>query len=367
MKVHTYNAIQIFPKAEQLARFEKVCMAYQQIYQRLFSQVRFLILASKPVEYTALIRSLKHEDEALDLELFAKYPELVKGATLKVKSVFAPIRNYMDCHTMAPYLERERVAQSFALPILSSDNQGIELPHIGMLSKDGKTKQALYIEFVRSAQVSRQWHAKAIIETEIRPSATGAAIMAMTPVREKPIAFYSTEQKAVDPIGIADYARVVDLKSKSAGSAVKRMRDATEALDHDFRQAARDYDLRAYELEQRAYAYAPIFAKQIVESFAAIGFCEPVTPGMKIGWDFLNLDILMNEVQRLLLIGTVEHKQMKNPINVFTNMAYCPHCGNASHSKIDGTDVVCGKRGHDRLSIYDAIANNTLAALKNKL
>lgn len=367
MKVHTYNAVSIFPTTDQQARFEKVCMAYQQIFQRLFAQVRYLILARKEVDYPTIIRALKHEDEALGVDSFSKYPELVIGATLKVKSIFAPIRNFMDCHTAAVYLERERMAGSFALPIIRSDNQRMELPHIGELSKDGKTKNALFVEFVRSKHVYRNWHAKAIIESEVRPAVGGAAIMTMTPTREMPVLFYSVDQKALKPRGMEDYAHFVDLKSKSAGSANKRMNEATEPMDHDFRQAARDYDLRAYEMETRAYKYAPEFAKEVVENYATLGYCLPVTPGMQISWNFLNLDILVNEVQRLMLLGAVEHKQMKNPINLFTNMAFCPHCGTASHSKIDGAEVICGKRGHDRLSIYDAIANNTMTALKNKL
>lgn len=367
MKVHTYNAISIFPTTEQSARFEKVCAAYQQIFQRMFVQVRMLILARKEVEYPAIVRALKHEDEAMGVDFFTKYPDLVKGATLKVKSIFAPIRNFMDCHTAAVYLERERTSGSFALPIIRSDNQRMELPHLGELSKDGKTKNALFVEFVRSNHVYRNWHAKAIVESDIRPSVNGAAIMVMTPVRETPIMFCSTEQKALKPRGLEDYSYFVDLKAKSAGSANKRMNEATEALDHDFRQAGRDLHSRLYELETRAYKYAPEFAKEIVENYSTLGYCLPVTPGMQISWNYLNLDILMNEVQRLMLLGAVEHKRMVNPVNLFTNMAYCPHCGHAQNSKIDGTDVVCGKRGHERVTIYDAIANNTLAALKNKL
>lgn len=364
MKLHVNEGILIFPTADNLLMFEKVCKPYQAIYQRLFAHVRYAILAKQDLDYAAIDRQMVHEDRAMGVELFAKYPHLVKGAMLKVKSVFAPIKNFMDCHTMASYLETERTKQSFVLPFMNSGK--FKLPYVDDLKKDGNTKGALFIEFVRS-RIYRNWHATVVFESSITPAQTGAAIIAMTPSKDQPFNVCTDTGQIFKPHDIETYARFVELKSKSAGAAERRMNDTNESTTHDFMQATRDYESRVYEMEQRAYKYASQVALEIVQKFATVGWTLPETPGMKIGWDYIGLDIILAEVERLMLLAAVERRQMKSPVMKFTNMAFCPHCKHGNKSKIDGSEVICANRAHARISIYDAVANNTMRAMLGKL
>lgn len=370
MKLHTYTTLQLFPTTKHLDTFEKVCMAYQHIYARLFAEVYQAHLQgyTTEIDYNAMIRKLDHEDESLGTNVFSAYPKVVAGALLKVKSVFMPVRNHLDVHAMYPYLERERTANTFCLPIEENGSGKLVLPHIGELSKEGRTKNALFVEFVRSKTGHRRWHGKAFSEINFSMQRTVAScIFALAPIREAPLVVRSTEGKNVALASLAEYARFVDLKSQSAGSALKRMRTAGSLFNHDYNQGKRDYDNRMFELERRAHEYATIVAEQIAALFSNVAYCLPVTPGHQITWDYLGLDIIMAEVERLMLIAAVERKQMLNPVHKFTNMAYCVQCGNGNASKLDGTDVVCGKRGHARFTIFDAVANNTARALIGKL
>lgn len=369
MKIHTYSALQIFPSNAQLATFEKVCMAYQHIFARLFAEVYQANLQGHTVDldYNAMLRKLRHEDELFGTNVFSKYEDLVKGAVLKVKSIFMPVLSHLDVRALTIYLERERTAGSFALP-MERRNGKLWVPYIGELSVEGRYKNALFVEFVRSRHAYRNWHAKAISETTINPALPDVSgIVSMTPVRENPVLMYSTGNKAINFDGMKEYSRFIELKATSAGSALKRMRECGELFNHDYNQGKRDYENRMFELERRAMEYAPDFARQIFHNFANVGFCYPTTPGQQINWDYLGLDILMVEVERIMLLAAVDRKQLKSPVLKFHDMAHCPMCRNSSTSRIDGTDVVCGKRNHDRLSIFDAVANNTLYELKNKL
>lgn len=367
MKLHTYNAIQLFLTDAQKAKLEKVCLVYQQIYERLFVRVQHAIQAKLEVDYAALIRALQHEDESFGTDVFSKYPKIVKGAELKVRSVFLPVKNFMDCITLAPYLDRELNNGNFVLPIIGNNNGKVEVPHLGELSKEGKTKGALFLEFMRSKHNRRLWHAKAIIETSVNAATDSAGILFMRPLTEAPFGLMSTTNKPVQIVGLREYAKFISDKSKSAGAANKRMNSAHDCADHDFRQGSLDRVDRGFQSERRAIEYAPIFAKQIVETFATLGYCAPASPAHQIDWNFLELNILLAETERLLLLAAVERKQMKSPIQKFFDMAYCIQCGNAHTSKLESRDVICGKRNHDRITIDDAVANNTMRALVAKL
>lgn len=367
MKLHTYNAVQLFLTAEQKAKIDKVCFAYQMIYARLFTRVRHCVFANKEVEYARLINALKHEDEQLGTDVFSKYPHLVKGAELKVRSVFQPVKNYMDCHMMAPYLERERLSGNFALPILNSNNGKVEVPYLGELSKEGKTKGGLFLEFVRSRHIRQNWHAKAFVETSINEATDGAGILVMTPILENPLGLVSTAARKTQIVGLKEYAKYMGDKAKSAGAASKRMSSAYDCADHDFRQGSVDKQDRAFDMEKRALEFAPTFAKQIVEMFTTFGYCEPATPTHYLEWANLELDVLLAEAERLMFVIAPTRKQMTPPVYKFSDKAFCVQCGNAISSKIESNDVVCSKRNHDRISVHDAVANNTMRALVAKL
>lgn len=368
MKLHTYNAIQLFPTDSQRAKFEKVCMVYQQIYSRLFSRVHHAVRAKKDVEYDRLIQALKHEDELLGTDVFTKYPHIVKGAELKVRSVFLPVKNIMDCLLMYGYLERERHSGNFVLPIIGNNGK-VEVPHLGELSKEGRTKGALFLEFVRSQHIYQDWHAKAIIETTVTPAKEKAGVMTATHRKEAPLVLVDMDFKNFPIDGMKEHAHFIETKASSLSAANRRMNNACDCADHDFRQGSRDRQLRAFDMERRAYEYAPTFAKHIVETFSTFGYCAPVTEVQQLSWDYLGLDILLAETERLMLQVSAENKLMKVPIYKFQDLAYCPRCENAQHSKADLAlmTVVCSKRNHDRISVHDAVANNTVKALVAKL
>lgn len=369
MKVQTYNALQLFLRDGQAAQFEKVCMAYRHIFFRLFAEFEQAHLQgmTADIDCTAIVRKLKHEDASLDTDVFSKYNSLVVGAMLKVQSVFAPVRNHMDVRVLRAYLEKEKFAQAFALPIESASNGAIEVPYLGRVVIEGRARKAEFVEFVRSRHHYQTWFGKAYYSETMNPNPKTSGIITLRPIKEAPLGMYTLGQEGLQINGLAEYARFVDLKSQSHGSALKRMRNSDEHLNHDFNQAKKDSESRAVELELRAMQYAPMFARQVLESFEHVGFCFPVAVGMQTMWDYMNLDILFGEVERLMLQAAVERKQLKSPLMKFYDMAFCPHCKNASKSKMDNGQVVCGNRNHQRVDIYDAVAHNTMLAMQNKL
>lgn len=368
MKLHTYNAVQLFPKAEQLAKFEKVCLVYQQIYARLFTRVQHAIQAKMAVDYDRIIRALHHEDELLGTDVFSKYPQIVKGAKLKVQSVFLPVKNIMDCVLMRGYLERERHSGNFVLPILGNNGK-VEVPHIGELSKEGKTKGAIFLEFVRSKHIYQDWHAKAVLESSFTPATEKAGAMIASHRKEAPLLLVGIDFKQTQIEGMKEHAHFIETKASSLSAALRRMNNSFDCVDHDFRQGSRDRQLRAFDMERRAYEYAPTFAKHIVETFSAFGYCAPVTEVQQLTWDYLGIDVLLAETERLMLQVAAENKLMKAPIYKFSDLAYCPRCDGPQHSKADLSQmmVICSKRNHPRLTVHDAVANNTVKALVAKL
>lgn len=371
MKLHTYNAIQLFLTDAQKAKLEKVCLVYQQIYERLFVRVQHAIQAKLEVDYAALIRALQHEDESFGTDVFSKYPKIVKGAELKVRSVFLPVKNIMDCILMSQYLERELHSGNFVLPILNSNNGKVEVPHLGELSKEGKTKGGLFLEFIRSKHIHHEWHAKAIVESTINPAKDAVGIMAATFRKEAPFVLvgHSENFKSSEITGMKEHVRFVEEKAKSQSAALRRMNSSHDCADHDFRQGSVDRQKRAFDMEKRAIEYAPTFAKHIVETFSTFGYSAPVTEFQQLSWDHHGLDILLAETERLVLQVAAENKLMRAPIYKFFYMDHCIQCGNAHNSKTDLAlmQVVCSKRNHDRISVHDAVANNTMRALVAKL
>ena len=369
MKLHTYNAIQLFLTDAQKAKLEKVCFAYQMIYDRLFNRVQHAVQAKLEVDYARMIIALKHEDEQLGTDVFSKYPQIVKGAELKVRSVFMPVKNIMDCILMRGYLERERFNGNVVLPILNNNNGKVEVPHLGELSKEGKTKGGLFLEFVRSKHIRQDWHAKAIVETTINPAKTRAGVLTVTHRKEAPFILMDTDFKSTPIDGMKEHAHFIETKATSLSAALRRMNNSHDCVEHDFRQGSRDRQFRAFDMERRAYEYAPTFAKQLVETFSTFGYCAPVTEVQQLTWDYLGLDILMAETERLMLQAASENKLMKAPIYKFFDLAYCPRCDGPQHSKADMTfmQVVCSKRNHDRIEVNAAVANNTVKSLLLKL